>query len=193
MNDRHAYHAPAPLGKRFLAFVIDAVIGGLALAILVGGFLGLSIASLGAPYWGLDALARAFEETSLTTFYVLFALWLLAAGLCFVWLVAYGLLRDAFGTGQSWGKRLLGLRVISSETHLPCGRQASLMRNLPGLSSTLVGILAGTLLPICGLLPLLVEPLAVIASEDYLRLGDRWARTRVVAIIRETIAPLGKP
>jgi uncharacterized RDD family membrane protein YckC len=184
LGDRDVRHATAPLGRRLLAFGVDAVIGALLPVVLVGLMLGLWIAFLGGPYWGWDAAERAMEEVSQTTFYVFFALWLLALLASLLWLVLYGLFRDSLNSGRSWGKRLLGLQVVDSETGLPCGRMASAMRNLPGLCSLLMGALASLLLPFCGSIAALVEPLAVLISAERLRLGDHWAGTRVVTTER---------
>ena len=91
--DQGTHYAPAPLGRRFVAFAIDAAIGGLLLVLLAHLLVGLFVAFLGAPYWGWDAFVAAVEGTSTTTVYGLFALWLLATGLSFVWFVIYGLFR----------------------------------------------------------------------------------------------------
>lgn len=50
------------------------------------------------------------------------------------WFVYYGLFRDSFHNGQSWGKRLCGLKVIELEGNRPCSRGASFTRNFPGLT-----------------------------------------------------------
>jgi uncharacterized RDD family membrane protein YckC len=119
---------------------------------------------------------EALAGISEARFYALFAAWLAAALAGLIWLVGYGLLRDSFGDGQSWGKRLLGLRVVHAGLGRPCGRKESLLRNLPGVAS----VVASILLPFVGWLLLVVEPLAVVTSPARLRIGDRWAGTHVV-------------
>jgi uncharacterized RDD family membrane protein YckC len=110
----------------------------------------------------------------------------------------YLLLRDAlFIPGQSVGKFLLSLLVISLETGRPCSRTASARRNLlflvPGLN----------------LVAIPYEALAVVRDPQGQRLGDRLAQTQVVegvgarelikAVQKELqeelleIQPLGKP
>jgi uncharacterized RDD family membrane protein YckC len=174
------FYAPAPLGRRFLAFAIDAAIGGLPVLTLGAAFVGVWIVALGGPYWGWDGVERVLQDVTTTSAYAFFALWLLVAGLSFVWFVVYSLLRDSFGRGQSWGKRLLGLGVVEADSGLPCGRKASALRNLPGLLLTGLGTGAALLLPICGAVFFLGEPLAVLIDDERLRLGDHLARTRVV-------------
>ena len=78
--------------------------------------------------------------------------------------IVYLLMKDAFG-GQSIGKRLLGCRVVSSETGRPVGPVESFLRNLAFF------------------LPFMV-PVELIVSKvraDGKRVGDLWAKTRVVA------------
>ena len=175
-------HAPAPLGRRLLAFAVDGAVAGLVPVLLFGGLLVVAVAFLGGPYWGLFSFEDV-ESIDEPTVYGLLTIWLLAAALAFVWLVFYSLFRDSFGAGQSWGKRLLGLRVIEVRSGAPCTRGGSAQRNLPGLVTVLVGGASTVLLAFCGVvlgLLVLVEPLLVVLSEDRLRIGDRWAGTRVV-------------
>jgi uncharacterized RDD family membrane protein YckC len=151
--------------------------------LLFVGLLAVAVAFLGGPYWGIVSFEQ-LQEIDEPAVYAGLAVWLVGAGLSFVWLVIYSLLRDSFGKGQSWGKRLLGLRVIEVKSGTPCGRRASALRNLPGLVTVLLGGTATTVLVFCGLvfgLVALVEPLAVMISENRLRIGDRWAGTQVVA------------
>ena len=170
----------APLGRRVAACAVDGLIGGLVLFILLGGMPALWIVFLLGPYWGWDVVGPTLEDVDEVVFYAFFALWVVGTVLSTLWLIGHGLLRDSLKGGQSWGKRLFGLRVIDAETGLPCGRKASAIRNLPGLATVLLAAPAGLLLPVCGWLPLLLEPLAVVVDRQRLRIGDRWARTRVV-------------
>jgi uncharacterized RDD family membrane protein YckC len=82
---------------------------------------------------------------------------------------AYLLLRDAlFIPGQSVGKFLLGLRVISLASGRPCGRWHSAQRNfillVPGLN-----VVAAAL-----------EAVAIARDPQGQRLGDTLANTQVV-------------
>ena len=181
-TERRGIYASAPLGKRFLALAVDRAVAGFIPAALVVGLVAAAVGFLGGPYWGLFSFEQ-LESISEPAVYVGLAIWLLALALAFIWLVVYSLLRDSFGAGRSWGKRLLGLRVVEVDSGAACRRGPSALRNLPGLLSVLLAAAAAGLLPLCGLivaLVVLVEPLAVLISEEHLRIGDRWAGTRVV-------------
>ena len=85
--------------------------------------------------------------------------------------------------GQSLGKKMLRLSVVSLENSGPCGPRQSLIRNLP-----LLVPLALALIPIWGLFLALLLGLPLLALEIYLifkldsghRLGDVMADTSVV-------------
>ena len=166
------FFTPPPLGIRFLALVVDRLIGGLALFLLLGVFLVFFASAMMFRSWPL--LEKMLENTTETVFY----LWILAIFLSFIWFVYYGLFRDSFHNGQSWGKKLCGLKVIELEGNRPCSRGASFTRNFPGLT---LGFIA-FFLPLFGWLLIFVEPWAVISSKEGQRFGDRWARTQVVGI-----------
>jgi uncharacterized RDD family membrane protein YckC len=81
----------------------------------------------------------------------------------------YVLLRDAlFVRGQSVGKFIFSLLVVSLETGRPCSRAESVRRNLlflvPGLN----------------IVAAILETITVIRDPQGQRLGDRLARTQVV-------------
>ncbi len=84
--------------------------------------------------------------------------------------VAYLLLRDGLGGGQSVGKRALSLRVIEREAGLGIGLAGSLKRNI---------VFAIPLLN-AGISATVFESVLLYFDEDGLRLGDRIAGTRVV-------------
>lgn len=123
-----------------------------------------------SPYSKADIQKRAWAATAdgllvgtcmllyLTRDSILF----IAAG------ATYLLLKDAFIPGQSVGKFLVGLRVITLETGRPCGRWHSVHRNfilvVPGLN-----VIAAVL-----------ETLEMVRDTQGQRLGDRLANTQVV-------------
>src|ERR1700704_3272754 len=80
---------------------------------------------------------------------------------------AYLLFRDAL-KGQSIGKFLLGLVVISLETGRPCSLAGSVRRN------------ALLLLPGANIVAIFLEAGTVIRDPQGQRLGDRLAQTQVV-------------
>ena len=80
---------------------------------------------------------------------------------------AYLLLRDAIG-GQSLGKLLLGLVVISLETGRASSVSASVQRNLL------------LLLPGANLVAIFLEARTVVRDPQGQRLGDKLAQTQVI-------------
>ena len=88
---------------------------------------------------------------------------IIAFGLGIFWPFFYLLMRDGWGHGQGWGKRLFGLLVIDANR----GGFAS-----KGASSARFIILA---------LISLIEAVVVVVRPDGRRLGDLLAQTRVVA------------
>lgn len=92
----------AGLGKRFLAYIADSLIGGLP---LVPGFVLLGTRDM-------EALGGVV---------------LLFAG---CWGFFYGFFKDGFAGGQSYGKRWNGLMVVSISTNQPCTKGKSALRAL---------------------------------------------------------------
>ncbi len=93
--------------------------------------------------------------------------------------LAYLLLSDGFIDGRSIGKKLIKIRVISTELNGPCTFRDSIMRN-----STLG---AGYILwsvPWIGWIFILLasglEFIMILGSRDGMRLGDEIARTTVL-------------
>lgn len=88
---------------------------------------------------------------------------IIAFGLGIFWPFLYLLMRDGWGHGQGWGKRLFGLLVVDANK----GAFAT-----KGASSARFIVLA---------LISLIEAVVVIVRPDGRRLGDLLAQTRVVA------------
>jgi uncharacterized RDD family membrane protein YckC len=84
--------------------------------------------------------------------------------LCVLPGLAYALLRDALYDGRSIGKKMMGLRVINSETKTPCKTTESLIRNI------------SLMIPVFGI----VDGFMVFIDEKHLRFGDKWAKTEVI-------------
>ena len=100
----------------------------------------------------------------------------------------YILISDGLGSGQSIGKRLVGLKAVSITPNAgPCGFKESIIRNSPFGGLILLYIIIGWI-PYLG--PLIVAIAAVVVAvlecaliytdERGLRFGDRIAGTQVV-------------
>ncbi len=98
--------------------------------------------------------------------------------------LAYAAFGDSIQNGQSVGKKIVGLRVISIDDGSPCGHRQSFIRNLP-----LTIPLFFSLIPIWGWMFSFLLALPLIGLEVYLiyhlhsghRLGDVMAETTVMA------------
>ena len=96
--------------------------------------------------------------------------------------ILYLAVADGLQKGQSLGKMVFGLEVLSTEG-VPCDLRSSLYRNLPFSSALLfaaVPFIGWILLVVAGIPILLIELWLVIVDENGERLGDRVAGTTVV-------------
>lgn len=84
-----------------------------------------------------------------------------------IWLVYYGFCKDGMAGGQSYGKRINGLMVVSLVTNLPCTKGKSFLRAL----SFAIPYVGG-----------LIEIVMVLVTEKGRRLGDRFAGTQVIEV-----------
>jgi uncharacterized RDD family membrane protein YckC len=143
-------YCKASIGNRFLAFLLD----------------GLIFTALTIP--GAVALVGAFiaaygsDESLAITLCILGVILILIP-------LAFQMLKDSFGQGQSPGKKALKIMVIDLDTNRPCTKQKSFLRNI-------IMLLMG-LVPFVGSF---IEPIMVLATEDGRRLGDRAANTMVI-------------
>ena|SRR3990172_2736588 len=92
--------------------------------------------------------------------------------------LSYLLISDGLFEGRSIGKRLMGLRVVSLPTGVPCSMKESILRNAPlGIGLALYKI------PLVGWLFLVavsaVEFLVLLGSKEQMRIGDELAQTMV--------------
>jgi uncharacterized RDD family membrane protein YckC len=83
--------------------------------------------------------------------------------------IAYGLTRDSlpFLDGQSIGKKAMGLRAVTEDGQPLTGNWS------PGIIRNIV--LWIPLFP-------LVELIVLLTNENGLRLGDQWAKTKVISV-----------
>ncbi len=162
----------AALGKRFLAYLIDSLIGGLPAAIFV------PIAFW--PFWQyMHYQGYGYSTSPGAGFWVLFSL-AIVVGLG--WLFFYTLLRDGFGNGQSWGKKISGLMVVNLIDNRPCTKGKSFQRNIFMFIFSIVLVW----IPVINFISGWVEPLAVLIHANGHRVGDMVAKTQVIEITQYT-------
>lgn len=126
-------------------------------------------------------LARTIAK--LIDFAIIFGLAILFYPLGILLASLYVVMSDSLQNGQSVGKRIMGLRVISLEDGRPCTIKQSIIRNLPLLIPLIVAIIPiwGIFLAAILLIPLTGLELYLIYSLDSgLRLGDVMADTTVM-------------
>ena len=95
--------------------------------------------------------------------------------------LAYLFISDGLFEGRSLGKRLIGLRVISTTTGKICSVRDSILRNLV----LCIGVLLWKI-PLVGwifmVLILAFEFIMLLGSKEGMRLGDEIAKTTVIEI-----------
>ena len=147
------FYPKASLGNRFLAYLLDSlIIVGLAMPAMLLFIIGM--AQIDNDYVGIFLLAISI---------LLFSIPLI-----------YSFVKDGLGTGQSWGKKAVGLMVVSLPNNTPCSMSTSSLRGLIGV--------------LIGLIPLgwIIEPIMVLATEDGRRLADKTANTQVIEVYKYT-------
>jgi uncharacterized RDD family membrane protein YckC len=93
--------------------------------------------------------------------------------------LAYLLIGDGFFDGQSLGKKLIGLRVVSAESEKPCTFRDSILRN----STFAVGFILSRVLWFGWVFIVIVsifEFILLLGSREQMRLGDEFAKTVVI-------------
>ncbi len=154
----------AGIASRFIATVIDLFLQ-LLLIIFFSSFMNV----VGAAGLGLGDFASAL-------------------GIVLVWatMFGYALIFEAFWSGRTPGKKIMGLRVLRDGGY-PLNFLASAVRNLLRIVDF-------------GLIPLTAMPLALFGlpglisiffSPTYKRIGDYLAGT--IVVLEENSSPLGKP
>jgi uncharacterized RDD family membrane protein YckC len=105
--------------------------------------------------------------------------------------LAYLLIGDGLFNGRSFGKKIIGLRVISEDTNKPCSFRDSILRNsIFGIGYLLFKI------PWFGWIFIVIitalEFIVLLGSKDGMRLGDEIAKTRVETITTDTETLTGR-
>ncbi len=140
----------APLGVRFIALIIDNIVGSVlsipAIVFCVLGFIQLSSYNDDVPAIILFSLSVVL--LILPTLYFLF--------------------KDGMNGGRSIGKRIMGLATIRVEDGKPCTYGNSFARNI--IWSLLNSVAMGSL----------IEGIMVLVTDDGTRLGDKIAKTKVI-------------
>ena len=148
-----------------LGFVLPAVLFGL---VYFPAVTRLSIA-LVSPYAKADVRKRLFAAT--IDGLMVITTWFLyrnsGSPLFLVTGAGYLLLRDSV-RGQSLGKFLVGVVVISLETGRPCMLKCSVWRNVL------------LLIPGANVVAIFLEPITIVRDPQGQQLGDRLAQTQVV-------------
>lgn len=152
-----------PLGRRFVAMVIDWFVVAIPMAFVLGIAFAMSGIKAGTPP----------DPAALGPFMAAFALMMLV-------MLAYGFFKDGMKGGQSLGKRTVGLMVVRLRDNRPCTYGSSALRALVMLALGFVPILG-----------VFIEPVVTLFADDGRRLGDRAAETQVIAVSDYRPSPEG--
>jgi len=103
----------------------------------------------------------------------------------------YLLIADGLFDGRSFGKKIIGLRVVSADADKPCSFRDSILRNsIFGIGYILYKI------PWFGwvfiVIAMVLEFIILFGSKNGMRLGDEIAKTRVVATTTDTETLTGR-
>ena len=145
----------APIGKRFLAYLLDGLIVAL-----------LFIPSL---FLLFDFLVGIFSNNYYNGYDNFSKEKLIFGVILFLLPFRYILIKDGLGEGQSVGKKALDLMVINVNTNEPCTKLNSAGRNI------LFSIIAG--IPYIGFL---LEVIMIFANPDGRKLSDLGSGTQVI-------------
>ena len=165
----------AGLGKRFIAFLVDAFVGSLGLFVFLPVLISRIISMVGnrtfmyGNYYSNFRFNHGnFPMGFPVGLFVGIGLFLLLGS---IWAVSWLLIKDGFGRGQSLGKRFTGLMVVQLENDQPCGFGSSFLRNLTHL---FMNVIPG--------IGFFIEPLVLVLHEKGQRLGDLLSRTQVIDV-----------
>lgn len=148
----------AGLGSRFLAVTIDFTIQILITLAIVAGFALLAQTFKAVKHTGSAYSVSSGWPESLTI--------ALVSALVFAIFFGYFILFEAFWSGRTPGKRMMGLRVVRDGGY-PIDFTSSLIRNLIRVGEVALGAYA-------------LSAIACLASKENKRLGDVAAGTIVV-------------
>ena len=152
-----SFYPKAPLGNRFIASLLDGLIGFL-----------LSIPSLIFLITGISASSNYYSSADEGIGLIILGVFFLALP------IAYGCIKDGLGEGQSPGKKIVGLMVVNLDNNTPCNKGKSSLRYL--ISSLIV------IVPYLNILTMWIEPIMVLVAEDGRKVADKVANTQVIDI-----------
>jgi uncharacterized RDD family membrane protein YckC len=135
----------APLAERFAAYIVDTLV---AVAPLIVAVIANRLFHAGT------------QSSAMRAINILATL---------VWALYYSCTKDARPNGQSIGKKLFGLMVVSTETNKPCSLRQAVGR---GGLVVVLNVFPG--------LALLMESVAALVSDAGFRLGDLLVGTQVI-------------
>jgi uncharacterized RDD family membrane protein YckC len=120
-------YAKASIGSRFLAYIIDSVVGPLPALIAIGGVLVMG------PRYRPGILDVGF----------------IVASVC--WGVYYSATKDGRSGGQSVGKKMLNLMVVNTATNKPCSKSQSFLRAFVWMLTNAVPLVGWLIEPIAAM------------------------------------------
>ena len=162
--EKASNYSKAALGKRLIAYIIDGIIASIPLIILIPIALMPIFRYIESGGW---ITPSGFE----------WVLGILGIIIGLGWAFIYTLLRDGFGNGQSFGKRMFGLMVVRLNDKQPCSKMDSLKRNIVAIA---LGIVLSWI-PLLNFFASFVEPIVGAVDKKGMRIGDRFAKTQVIA------------
>ena len=145
----------APIGKRFLAYLLDGLIVALLFIPSLFMFFNFFKGLFSNNYYG--------DYNNYSKDNLIFGL------IFFILPFRYILIKDGLGEGQSVGKKAVDLMVINVNTNEPCTKLNSAGRNI------LFSIIAG--IPFVGFL---LEVILIFANPDGRKLSDLGSGTQVI-------------
>ena len=147
----------ASLGSRFIASLLDGLLCvGLSIPAII--FYSIGLANISHSYYGSDDYSGA-----IFFFFLAFILYSIP--------LIYTFVKDGLGCGQSWGKKVMDIKVVNVSDKSNCTKGTSALRALIGWLINLV--------PFVGWL---IEPIMVLAKSDGRRLADKVAGTMVINV-----------
>ncbi len=95
--------------------------------------------------------------------------------------LAYLLIGDGLFDGKSFGKKLIGIQVVSADTLKPCTFRDSILRNsVLGIGFLFYKVIFFGVIFI--MIVMVLEFIILLGSKNQMRLGDEIAKTMVIEI-----------